>query len=122
MGNSNGVKAVSFPFPAVTFGEKTRGIIYATFNKAAADCFAGVERLTLMKTSELIIFATKNLNGCGETKLRRSEKDAPKIYSKTFVNYPLEGNTYKLYRCTHGWAIKIYEPIYERRKDDGKSI
>ena len=110
-----------YPFPAVTFAKTNDGAVVACFNKHAQVLFAGVEYVDVLNSSDHIIFATKNKVGLGDSKIGRTKHGDLRIRSRYFINFPLEGRTFKVYRCTHGFAIRKYEPI-GKEVSDGKFV
>lgn len=111
---NNGDRGMVYPFPAVTFWKRSDKTLFAYFNKAAVSLFDGYEYIDVLKTSEHIIFATNGRIGAGSVKIRGGKNGTIRIYSTALANYPLSGKTYRLYRCAQGYAIRTYEPIWEK--------
>ena len=117
-----GTKAPCFTFPVVTFRERSSGLFYAYINQYGKALFDGFDSVDILKTPEHIIFATVGRVGAGAFKIRHKDNGEIAICSHTFFAYPIIGKTFRLYRCTHGCAIRLHEPIFDRRNENGKSI
>lgn len=113
---------LEYPFPVVSFwGSKKDGVVFAYFNRLAKPLFTGHPRIDVFKTPQHLIFATDGKVGAGSICVRH-KGNGIELYCAEFSHMPVIGRTYKLYRCAQGYAIRIYDPVFERRKEDGKSL
>ena len=103
-----------YPFPTISFhrGYRYEGEV-AMVNAAGTELFKGVDYIDILTTPEHIVFALSEKVGIGHFKLKRNHKNVT-IHCDQFANYPLYGKTFRLYRCRQGYAIRIYEPIFDR--------
>lgn len=105
---------VSHDFPVVTFS-KCENCYMARFNKRAREMFGNCTHVKIYANAEYIVFSPSDRKDYHSYKLTfRNAGDCSTSCSK-LERFVLDGKSYKLHNTKKGLAIKINEPIKNRK-------
>lgn len=106
---------VRFDFPVVTFYRST-GVIHVSFNKYAGIKFNKAKYLKIYSTAEYLVFSPtdKADNHCFKITYQRCSNAV--VSSNALERFSVEGKTYKVYQTQKVFAIKLSEPIVNRKE------
>lgn len=103
-----------YDFPAVSFHRNTKNYV-AFFNKPAAKMLEGYVCAKIYTNAEYVVFAFSDKKDCRTYKIHRNNVGAIYISCAALQRLMLDGKTFKLYNTKKGLAIKINEPIKNRK-------
>ncbi len=103
-----------YDFPAVSFHRNTKNYV-AFFNKQAAKMLEGYVCAKIYANAENIVFVFSDKKDCHSHKIHRNNAGGIFMSCSALQRLMLEGKTYKLYNTKKGLAIKINEPIKNRK-------
>jgi hypothetical protein len=108
-------KHTKFFFPAVTFS-KDRNTIVASFNKLCGEKFNKAKYLKIFGNAEYLIFVPSNSEEANAYKLNYNRGLYPVTASRSLERFAVDGKTYKVYQTKKGFAIKLNEPVVNRKE------
>ena len=106
---------VRFDFPAVTFYKST-GVLHASFNKWCGTKFNKAKYLKIYSNAEYLIFSPTDKvdNHCFKITYQGSSNAI--VVSTVIERFAVDGKTFKVYQTQKGFAIKLNEPILNRKE------
>jgi hypothetical protein len=109
------IKHTKFPFPVVTFS-KDRNTIVASFNKLCGEKFNRAKYLKIYGNAEYLIFVPSDSADVNTYKLNYNRGIYPTTASRSLERFAVNGKTYKVYQTKKGFAIKLNEPVVNRKE------
>lgn len=103
-----------YDFPAVSFHRNTKNYV-AFFNKRAAKMLEGYVCAKIYAKADYVVFAFSDKKDCRSYKIHRNNAGGTFISCAALQRLMLDGKTFKLYNTKKGFAIKINEPIQNRK-------
>ena len=103
-----------YDFPVVSFHRNTKNYV-AFFNKQAAKMLEGYVCAKIYTKAEYVVFAFSDKNDCRSYKIHRNNAGGTFISCSALQRLMLDGKSFKLYNTKKGLAIKINEPLKNRK-------
>ena len=106
---------IKLDFPAVSFYRST-GVLHASFNKLCCVKFNKAKYLKIYSNAEYLIFAPTDKvdNHC--FKITYQGNSNATVSSSAFERFAVDEKTYKVYQTQKGFAIKLNEPVINRKE------
>lgn len=102
-----------YEFPAVTFHKNAN--FTANFNRHAKKLFENCNYVKIFANAEYIVFQPSEKKDFSVLKINRNRSGGCYLNCQGLERYALQGKAYKLYNTKKGVAIKINEPIQNRK-------
>lgn len=106
---------VKYDFPVVSFF-KYSGSPLAFFNKACKEEFCYAKFLKVYGNAEYMVFQPTNTADVHCFTIYYHQKVNPKIAAAGFERFAVVGKTFRLYKTKKGFAIKLNEPLLDRKE------
>jgi hypothetical protein len=104
-----------FDFPVVHF-IKGHNVLLASFNKACTNKFKNARYIRIYGNAEYIVFSPTDVFDPHGFKVTYNHKVNSVVSARSLERFAVEGKTYKLYQTQKGFAIKLSEPILNRKE------
>ena len=104
-----------YDFPVVSF-VKYEGNPVAFFNKACKEEFCYAKFIKVYGNAEYMVFQPTNTADAHCFKIYYHQKVNPKFSAAGFERFAVVGKTYRLYKTKKGFAIKLNEPLLDRKE------
>ena len=106
---------VRFEFPAVSF-YRCKNVMIASFNKWCGSKFNKAKYLKIYGNAEYLVFlpTDKADNHCFKITCQRSANAV--VASTALERFAVDGKTYKVYQTPKGFAVKLNEPVINRKE------
>ena len=105
---------VRLDFPAVSF-YKSSGVMHASFNKLSGSQFNKAKYLKIYGNAEYMVFSPTDKADCHCFKIFYLGSGNATVSSTAIERFAVEGKTYKVYQTQKGFAIKLNEPVMNRK-------
>lgn len=107
-----------YEFPVISFVRDMHLVKcpYAYFNDKCNHLLEGYRFVRIYKTADHMVFSPQKQDSVGCFSLGFDSRGHRRINTNHFKNLNLSGKSYKLYRCKHGFAIKLDEPLVQKDK------
>ncbi len=102
-----------YDFPVVTFHKNAAFIV--SFNQHAKRAFDNYDYVKVFANAEYIVFQPSNKKYGTEHKIGRNRSGGCCFNCASLERFMLDGKAYKLYKTSKGLAIKINEPLKNRK-------
>ena len=103
-----------FEFPAVNF-YKTKNLLIASFNKFSTPNFNKAKYLKIYGNAEYLVFLPVDKVDAHCFKVTYQRNTNAIVASSALERFAVEGKTYKVYQTQKGFAIKLHEPVLDRK-------
>ena len=104
-----------YEFPAVYFSKHKNSFV-AYFNQRAGNVFNGCKYMKIYATAEYVVFSPVNKKDAHSFAVYYIPSGNGIINCAGLERFRLEGKTYKLYKTEKGFAVKIHDPILNRKE------
>ena len=104
-----------YDFPVVSFF-KYNGSPVISFNKACEEEFGYVKYLKIYGNAEYLVFSLTDTKDSHCFAISYGRRSNPHVISSGVERFAVVGKTYKLYKTPKGYAIKLNEPIFNRKE------
>ena len=102
-----------YDFPAVTFHKNESFTV--NFNRLAKKLFENCDYVKIFANAEYIVFQPSDKRDFSTLKITRNKSGGCYFNCVGLERFALDGKAYKLYNTKKGVAIKINEPIQNRK-------
>ena len=112
----------TYDFPVVTFRKHNKSFI-TYFNQHAGKALNNCRHVKIYATAEYVVFSPVHKKDTHSFMVHYISSDCASVSCVGLERFRLEDKTYKLYKTEKGFAIKINDPIKNRKeKNEWESL
>ena len=106
---------VKYDFPVVSFF-KYKGAAVVVFNKACEKVFDCVKFVKIYGNAEYLVFSPTNIADAHCFRIYYNKRSNPSFACAGIERFAVVGKSYRLHKTKKGFAIKLNEPILNRKE------